>query len=120
MKVLSCAAYSHYPFCSASLFPSAFIVFEVMIEDHKGTISPLEISSPTRRALNLPVVTLLNGICFPFSGMGIYTKFGPGPFRCPQNWCFTTSKAFCRLLPFGELETISQPPPWVVFRKILH
>ena len=67
-----------------------------------------ETSSFPRRALNLPFVTMLS--CIFFSGMGMHTKLGPGPFRCPNKSCFAYSVALRRLLPFGELDTISQPP----------
>ena len=74
------------------------------------TMPSSEVSSLTRQALNISVVILLTCICLPFSRMGIHTKFGPGPFRCLQKWCFKKSEAFRRLPAFGELDTISQPP----------
>ena len=52
---------------------------------HKYSASRMpsyEISSLTRRALNLLAVRMLTCICFSISRMGICTKLGPGPFRC--------------------------------------
>ena len=108
LGVISCAAYPHYPPCSVSRFYSALVVLEVMIEDHKGTMPSLGISSLTRRALNLSVVTLLTGICFPLSGMGIYTKFGPGPFRCFHNYSSQARTSF---------DVSCRPMSWAHFRN---
>ena len=76
-------------------------------------------ASRSRRALILPVVGMLNCICFPFSRMGICTKLGLGPFSLPSddgscNWKFflasyrSASWARLRSPPFGSLNDVQQ------------
>ena len=77
----------------------------------KGFAMPSTETSPlARRVLNLSVVAILACFYFLFFGMGIYTKFGPGPFRCPQNSWLHFFGVLSRLTTLGELVTTTQRP----------
>ena len=57
------------------------VIFQVIFlrNFRQAAMSSPETSSLSRRALNFAVVRMVNCICFPFSRIGIYTKFCPRP-----------------------------------------
>ena len=82
---LHCVLREHVSPCSFPMWSRRGIVLTALPQGQRFTMPASEISSLTSRALNLPVVRILTCICFSFSRMGIYTKLGPGPFRCLQK-----------------------------------